>query len=177
MFDLTPFDFGFGRNSMFRRMQREFDAMNRWFESFEPVSMRCDVEDLGDHFEINMELPGMSKDEISLKVADDILTIRAEHKTELDRSPEIETENAEEAQDGKDAKHELKAKEHGEIAHPERRYIHRERSYQSMERHFNVEDIIVSEIKASYENGILKVTLPKKKPTAPEQDVYTVEIE
>lgn len=174
MFDLTPFDFGFGRN-MFRRMQREFDAMNRMFESFEPASMRCDVEDLGDHYELNLELPGMSKDEISLQVHDNVLTVRAEHKSETNNGPEIEAENVDEKSSAD--KNELKAKEKAELGRPEGRYIHRERSWQRMERSFNVEDIVVEDIRAKYENGLLTITLPKQKPTSPEEDIHTVEID
>ncbi len=171
MFNLMPFDFG--RTNMWRRMQREFDAMNRMFESFEPVNMRCDVEDLGDHYEISMELPGMSKDEISLQVSDNVLTISAERQTDVDRSPEIRAEKAED--DGKDDTA-LEERQAAELDRPGR-YIHRERSYQRTERHFNVEDVIVSEITASYENGILTVKLPKKHPTEAEDDVFTVEID
>lgn len=177
MFDLMPF--AFGRNSWMNRMRDPFEMMNKMFENFgafDQLDMRCDVEDLGDRYELNMELPGMDKDEISLKVANDVLTIRAEHKTETEHEPDITAEQAEADEEKKDSR-ELKTREHAELQRPERNFVHRERSYRSMERSFNVEDIVVSEIKASYMNGILTVVLPKKHATPAEDDVYTVEID
>ena len=44
------------------------------------------------------------------------------------------------------------------------RYLRRERSYGSFSRSFSLEGILADEITASYENGILSVTLPKELP-------------
>lgn len=42
-------------------------------------------------------------------------------------------------------------------------YLHSERRSGHMERHFNMEGIDISAINASYDNGVLAVTLPKQK--------------
>lgn len=172
MFDFVPFDFG--RNGWMRRMEREFDAMNKMFEGFGGGrNMCCDVEDLGDRYEIVMELPGMKKEDISLKVSDNVLVISAEQKSEskTEDTPEIKAEPAEAGQE------KALAERKEQLPSQERRYIHRERRYQSMERRFNVEEIEVKKITANYENGLLTVVLPKKTPTKPQDDVFTVEIE
>lgn len=45
------------------------------------------------------------------------------------------------------------------------RYLRRERRYGSFVRSFDVSDIDEKEIKASYENGLLTLTMPKKEPS------------
>ena len=45
--------------------------------------------------------------------------------------------------------------------------MRRERSYGSFSRSFDVSGIEVSDIKASYEDGVLKLVLPKKQEITP----------
>ena len=54
-------------------------------------------------------------------------------------------------------------------------YICRERSYGSYTRSFDVSTIKADEIKAKYENGVLKLTLPKKEATEPLSREVTIE--
>lgn len=49
-----------------------------------------------------------------------------------------------------------------------RKYIHRERRYDSLSRSFGIEGIEVGAITASYENGVLTLDLPKVKEVKPE---------
>lgn len=173
MFEFLPMNFS-NRNWL-RRMDREFSELDRMFRSLERQSMRCDVEDLGDRFEMCLELPGMKKEDIQMTVRDNILVIRAEHKEETthEEAPEIK---AEKAADGDNVPAVQKERE-AALSTDRRHFIHRERSYQSMERSFNVEEIQVDKITAKYENGVLTVVLPKKNPTKPEENIHTVEIE
>lgn len=46
------------------------------------------------------------------------------------------------------------------------KYIHRERSFSSMQRGIYLPDVLEDQIKASFDNGVLKITAPKGK--APE---------
>lgn len=41
------------------------------------------------------------------------------------------------------------------------KYIHRERSFSSMQRGIYLPNVVEGEIKASFENGVLKITAPK----------------
>lgn len=54
------------------------------------------------------------------------------------------------------------------------RYIRRERSF-SCSRSYYVGDIRKEEIKAKYENGILRVSIPKEQPKEPASDKIEIE--
>lgn len=43
-------------------------------------------------------------------------------------------------------------------------YIYRERSYGNMTRRFHVQNVAQDRVKAAYENGILRITMPKAVP-------------
>lgn len=43
------------------------------------------------------------------------------------------------------------------------KYIHRERSFSSMQRGIYLPNVVEGEIKANFENGVLKITAPKSK--------------
>lgn len=47
-------------------------------------------------------------------------------------------------------------------------YLHRERHYGEFVRSFHLENVNVEDITAGYEDGILKLQLPKKQPEKPE---------
>lgn len=51
------------------------------------------------------------------------------------------------------------------------KYIHRERSYQSMERSIYLPNIDENNIKAGFENGILKITAPKSEEAAKKTEI------
>jgi HSP20 family protein len=91
----NPFDF----ERMFERMNRQFEEMNRQFARFadsRPAletgdslpamwnqgSVRVDVAERDDTVVVTADLPGFEKSEIDLSVANDALTIRAEHDVE-----------------------------------------------------------------------------------------------
>jgi len=78
--------------------------------------------------------PGFKKEDFKLKVEDDVLTISAESKSEK--------------------------KEEGK----EKEYTRREYSYSSFTRSFHLPDNVKDDsITASYQDGILKLELPKSK--------------
>lgn len=96
--------------------------------------MRTDVKDLGNDYELSMELPGYTKEDIKAELKDGIMTIRAEKKEDKDE---------------KDS---------------EGNYIRRERYYGSCQRSFRVGEAITEEdVHAEFKDGILKITLPKEK--------------
>lgn len=100
-------------------------------------SFKTDIKDEGDKYIIEAELPGFKKEDIKADINDNMLTITAEHTEENDE---------------KDNKG---------------NYIRRERSYGSVSRSFDISEVKAEEIGASYENGVLTLTLPKKTETVP----------
>ena len=71
----------------------------------------------------------------------------------------------------------INAERHSEHEEKDKKdkYICCERSYGSYSRRFNVSGVKTDEIKAKYDNGVLKLTLPKKGEELPE--AHHLEIE
>ena len=102
--------------------------------------MKTDVKELDNGYEIMVDLPGFKKDEVNVELENGYLTISASKGLDKD----------EEDKKGK--------------------YIRKERYAGSMSRSFYVGDgITEDDIKAKYENGILKLSIPKKEAKAVEQ--------
>lgn len=100
--------------------------------------MKTDVKEDEHGYELNIELPGYNKEDVKAQLNDGYLTISAETKSSNDQKDE----------NGK--------------------YIRRERYSGTCSRSFYVgDDITEEDIKAKFENGILKITVPKKE-AAPE---------
>jgi len=136
MFELVPYTRK--RNVTFYNPFDELEDMQRRFFGETAVrDFKTDIRDEGEHYLLEADLPGFKKEDISVNIEGDTLTIRAER-----------TESTEE----KDSKG---------------NYIKRERSYGSFSRSFDMTGIRVEDIAAAYENGVLKLTMPKKQETLP----------
>lgn len=95
--------------------------------------MRTDVKETENGYELDVDLPGYKKENVQVELKDGCLRVTA--RTEQD--------NEDKDQDG--------------------RYIRRERYVGSCSRAFYVgEEIEQEDIKARFENGILKLSVPKK---------------
>ena len=128
MYAMTPFG---KRNYDLFDMFDDFDRS--FFAPAEGIQrMRTDIRDEGDKLVLEAELPGFAKEDISIDINDDMLTLSAEHKTESE----------EKDKNGK--------------------YIRRERSYGSYKRNFDLSGINADAITAEYKNGVLCLDLPKK---------------
>ena len=100
--------------------------------------MSTDIKESDNGYEMKMDLPGFSKDEITVELNDGYLTVSAAKGMDKD-----EAESEEEAKKGN--------------------YIRKERYSGSCQRSFYVGDAITQdEIKASFKHGILKLPIPKK---------------
>lgn len=94
--------------------------------------MRTDVRELDSTYELDVDLPGFKKEEVSLDLKDGYLTISAKKDMSTDESD----------QKGK--------------------YVRRERYNGVCSRSFYIGDEVTSkDISAKFENGILKISLPK----------------
>lgn len=117
-------------------------------------NINSDIKELADGYQIEMELPGFSKEEVKAQLKDGYLTITAEHNAEN------KEENNEEGQKKEAVK-----------------YIRRERYYGKCQRSFFVgKNVTEEDINAKFENGILTMYVPKevKKPQV-EEKFITIE--
>ena len=95
--------------------------------------MKTDIREHDNGYEVDVDLPGFKKDEISLELESGYLTVSAAKGLDKDE---------------KDKKG---------------KYIRRERYAGAMQRSFYVGDTLTQEdIKAKYDNGILSISIPKK---------------
>ncbi|MBQ9048465.1 MAG: Hsp20/alpha crystallin family protein [Solobacterium sp.] len=139
LFDDWFDDFGFDRS--FRDIDRKLYGKHAGRE------MLTDVRDHNDHYELEINLPGFKKDEITIELHEGNLTITASKGLNKD----------EKDQEGK--------------------YVRQERYAGAMQRTFYVGDEITAEdIKAKYEDGVLKLEVPKKDvPKLPEKKTIAIE--
>ena len=102
--------------------------------------MKTDVRETDDGYELDIDLPGFKKDEVTAQLDNGYLTIQASKGLDKEQ---------------KDKKG---------------KYIRKERYAGSMSRSFYVGDAITEEdVHAKYEDGILKLSVPKKEAKAVEQ--------
>lgn len=95
--------------------------------------MKTDIRESDTGYELDIDLPGYKKENVKAELKNGYLTINAESRQDNDQKDET----------GK--------------------YIRRERYYGTCSRSFYVgEDVLQEDIKAKFEDGILKVAIPKK---------------
>ena len=99
----------------------------------EMSKMRCDIYEKDGIYTMEMDIPGFNREDVKIEVDDnDYLTITAEKNSET---------NDEDS---------------------DKNYVRKERIYGKYQRSFYVGDIDKDKIDAKFENGILKITMPKK---------------
>ncbi|MBB4080566.1 HSP20 family protein [Lewinella aquimaris] len=124
-----------------------FDWRNRNFSSGTTTLPSVNVKETGDEFVVEMAAPGMKKDNFDIQIDNNTLTIRSE----------MRNENEEQDENGK--------------------YTRREFSYQSFQRSFNLNNQVVDDarIQATYEDGILRLVIPKRE-EAKEKPARQIEV-
>ena len=113
------------------------DWMSFPFRNFNTNSlMKTDIRETDGSFELDIDMPGFNKEDLKAELKEGYLTISAS----------TNKDNGEKDEKGSDG-----------------RYIRRERYSGSCSRSFYVgEEIKQDDIKAKFENGILKISVPKK---------------
>lgn len=120
-----------------------FGGRNPLYGKHSKNLMKTDVKETETGYELDIDLPGFKKDEISAHLEDGYLTVSAAKGVDKDEKGN------------------------------EGRYIRRERYSGSMTRSFYVGNAVTEEdIKAKYEDGILSLSIPKKDPKAVEAKKY-----
>lgn len=114
-----------------------FERLNRNFSQTNTTLPSVNIKENANEFKVELAVSGFNKDDFKLKLNQDLLTISSEKKVES------ETNEGE-------------------------RFTKREFSYQSFSRSFTLPLTADSErIQANYDNGILVVSIPKKKESKP----------
>ena len=123
---------------MIPRKRNEFDLFSSmfdvpFFEKKEKNWMKTDIKEVGNNYVIEVDLPGYDKNNIQIEMENGYLNVTAK----------VDTSNEDSEEEGK--------------------YIHKERYYGECSRSFYVGDNVSEEdIKATFKNGILTLTLPKE---------------
>ena len=137
----------FGEN-LFDEWMNDFDR--EFFGSRNPLygkhaknMMKTDVRETENTYELDIDLPGFKKEEITAQLKDGYLTIAASKGLDKDQKDK------------------------------EGKYIRQERYAGAMSRSFYIGNAIHQEdIHARYEDGILKLSIPKKAPKTVEEKNY-----
>ena len=109
--------------------------------------MKTDVHEHEDHYEVDIDLPGFAKDEITIELNNGYLTVSAAKGLDKDQN---------------DKKGKL---------------IRQERYAGAMQRSFYVgEELTEEDVKATFKHGVLSLCLPKKEAKAvPEKKTIMIE--
>lgn len=107
------------------------DFSRNLFNDFKSNLIKTDIHETDNEYLVEAELPGIPKENIQVTYEDGVLTI----------SGQQQIDTVDEDKKGK--------------------LIRSERSSTSLRRQYLLENVKEDEIKASYSDGILKVTLPK----------------
>ena len=94
------------------------------------MEFKTDIQDKGDHYLLEADLPGVKKEDIQVDIDSNYLTISAARQTEKDEKDKAGN------------------------------YVRRERSYGTYSRSFDISGIDCANIKAGYKDGVLTLTLP-----------------
>ena len=117
---------------------RDLEELERsLFANAGTSAFHTDIRDAGDAYVLESDLPGMKKEDIHIDIDGDRLSISAQRNA----SKEERDENS--------------------------GYIRCERSFGSFSRSFDISGIRAEGITAAYEDGVLKLTLPKQTQAVP----------
>jgi HSP20 family molecular chaperone IbpA len=131
----------------FPDLHRDFDrAEHKLYGRHPERLMKTDVHEHDDHYEVDIDLPGFKKEEIKLELENGYLIVTAAKGVDKDE------------------------KSKGKL-------IRQERYSGSMQRNFYVgENLTEEDIKASFQHGVLSLTVPKREqPKVPEKKTIAIE--
>ena len=140
----------FGENlfdNWFTPMEREFyNGRNPLYGKNEKNLMKTDVKEKDGNYELDIDLPGFKKEDVTIQLENGYLTITAAKGMDKDEN------------DDKGG------------------YIRKERWFGNCSRSFYVGESIRSEdIKAKMEDGILHMTMPKETKQIPQRNTILIE--
>ena len=124
------------------------DAASAPIQKMPPALMRTDIKETDGGYELTIDLPGFKKEDVTAELKDGSLTITAQTNTETENKDEKGT------------------------------FVRKERFSGKCSRTFYVgDDIDEVDIIAKFEDGILKVDIPKKQEEPKIEEKKTIAIE
>jgi HSP20 family protein len=122
---------------------RIFRDLESSFDNFSPRwNPRVDVVETNENYVIHAEIPGVPKENVKVEINEAVLTIRGQREDVFSKTDEKNQD------------------------------IHRERFFGSFSRSFSLpEDVETKAIKASFKDGVLELTIPKKREAKDEKKV------
>ena len=143
------------RNLLSELMTDPFDAFfnaasapMQAMQKMSPTLMRTDIKETDAGFELTIDLPGFKKDDVQAELKDGYLTTNAQTQGESEDKDEQGT------------------------------YVRKERFSGKCSRTFYVgDDVEEDDIKAKFEDGVLKIAVPKKQEQPKLEEKKTIAIE
>lgn len=143
------------RNLLSELMTDPFDAFfnaasapMQAMQKMSPTLMRTDIKETNGGYELTIDLPGFKKDDVQAELKDGYLTINAQTQGESEDKDEQGT------------------------------YVRKERFSGKCSRTFYVgDDVEEDDIKAKFEDGVLKIAVPKKQEQPKLEEKKTIAIE
>ena len=143
------------RNLLSELMTDPFDAFfnaasapMQAMQKMSPTLMRTDIKETDGGYELTIDLPGFKKDDVQAELKDGYLTINAQTQGESEDKDEQGT------------------------------YVRKERFSGKCSRTFYVgDDVEEDDIKAKFEDGVLKIAVPKKQEHPKLEEKKTIAIE
>ncbi len=141
-----------------RRSRRMMGVMNDPFKVFfdtpssvkrpVPTRMKTDIQEVENGYEISIDLPGYKKEEVTVELKEGYLSVSASQETESEEKNEGGT------------------------------YLRKERFSGSCSRKFFIgKEVSEEDVKAHFENGVLKIDVPKKEKQPELEEKKTIAIE
>jgi HSP20 family protein len=106
---------------------------------------KCDIVDFTDRIEIIAEIPGLSKDQITIDVEDSIITLKGEKNSKVEE------------------------KEGGTYLRREVKRSSFQRTFTADTKIFNLD-----KLKAKFEDGVLELTVPKREKEQPKKRTISI---
>lgn len=123
---------------------------------------RVEAVELEDHYRLTAEIPGVEAADLDITIQEGVLTLRGERRLGGAPAPADVTVEAADGEAAEEAAAETAAVEDPRVERFERKF------------RFPA-DVVESEVKADYRNGVLTMTIPK--PTVVEPQVRSIPIE
>ena len=125
-----------------------FNAASAPMQKMSPTLMRTDIKETDAGFELTIDLPGFKKDDVQAELKDGYLTITAQTQSESEDKDEEGT------------------------------YVRKDALQRQVQPHVYVgDDIEEDDIKAKFEDGVLKIAVPKKQEQPKLEEKKTIAIE